>query len=137
MLAVLLPALGVGLLVVVATDVFMTVFNPAEYGGPLTRRQNRLIWAIARRLTRGRDSPRRHRALAMAAPLMAVITVLMWIMLLILAFALIYLPWMGTFLVSPGRLRTPWVEAFYFSASTASTLSLGDLIPSLEWIRVV
>src|SRR5919197_3616329 len=87
MSVVLLPAPGVGLLVVVATDVSMTVFNPAEYGGPLTRRQNRLIWAIGRRLTRGRDSPRRHRALAMAAQ--------------------------------------------------ASTLSLGDLVPSLDWIRIV
>jgi hypothetical protein len=133
----LLPAVGVALLAGVGTDVFMTVFNPAEYGGPVTRRLNGLIWAMFKGLSRGREVRRRHRVLALGAPVMAVATVFVWIMLLIVGFALIYLPWMHTFLVSPGRLRTPWTEAFYFSASTATTLSIGDLVPSLEPLRIL
>jgi hypothetical protein len=134
---ILFPALGVAVLAGVGTDVFMTVFNPAEYGGPLTRRQNRLLWAAARRLGRGREGRRRHYVLALAAPVMAVTTVFVWIMLLIVGFGLIYLPWMNTFLVSPGHLRAPWLEAFYFSASTATTLSIGDLVPNVAPLRLL
>jgi hypothetical protein len=136
-LKLLLPVIGVAVLVGAAADVFMTVLNPAVYGGPLTRWQCQLIWAVFRRLTRGRQPPRLHRALAMAAPAMAVTTVIVWLMLLIVGFGLIYLPWMGTFIVAEGRLGTPWVEAFYFSASTATTLSIGDLVPTLEPLRLL
>jgi hypothetical protein len=128
-----LPAIGLILLAAVAVDAFMTVFNPAQYGGFLTVRQNRLIWTIARRLS----GQRGHPALALAAPLMAVATIVVWIMLLIIGFALIYLPWMRTFLVTPGELRAPLVEAFYFSASTATTLSIGDLVPDLAVLRIL
>jgi Ion channel len=134
---ILLPSIGITLLVLVAIDVFMTVFNPAEYGGPITLRQNRLIWAIARTASSRSEGRRRHRALALAAPLMAITTVLLWLMMLIVGFGLIYLPWMRTFLVDPGHLRNPLVEAFYFSASTATTLSIGDLVPDLDAFRVL
>jgi hypothetical protein len=125
------------MLLVVAVDVFMTVFNPAEYGGPVTLRQNRAIWAVARRMSRHREGRSRHRALSLAAPLMAIATIGLWIMLLIVGFGLIYLPWMRTFIVDPGHLRTPLIEAFYFSASTATTLSIGDLVPNLPALRVL
>jgi Ion channel len=125
------------MLLVVAVDVFMTVFNPAEYGGPVTLRQNRTIWRVASWLSRKRQGRTRHRALSLAAPIMAIATVAVWIMLLIVGFGLIYLPWMRTFIVDPGHLRTPVIEAFYFSASTATTLSIGDLVPNSGILRIV
>jgi hypothetical protein len=125
------------MLLVVAVDVFMTVFNPAEYGGPVTLRQNRAIWRVARWMSRKRQGRARDRALSLAAPVMALATVGLWLMLLIVGFALIYLPWMNTFFVDPGHLRTPLVEAFYFSASAATTLSIGDLVPDLQALRVL
>ncbi len=134
---ILLPLIGVILLGVVGFDVFMTVFNPAEYGGPVTLRQNRLIWVVATRLSRARKGRARHRALSIAAPIMALATIVLWITLLIVGFGLIYLPWMNTFLVSPGHLRSPLVEAFYFSASTGTTLSIGDLVPNLPAFRIL
>jgi hypothetical protein len=133
----LLPLLGALMLLVVAVDVFMPVFNPAEYGGPVTLRQNKAIWIVARWLSRKRHGRGRHRSLALAAPFMAVATVGLWLMLLIVGFGLIYLPWMQTFIVDPGHLRTPLVEAFYFSCSTATTLSIGDLVPNLQAFRVL
>jgi hypothetical protein len=130
---VILPAIGLILLSAVLVDAFMTVFNPAEYGGPLSVRQNHVIWKIARRIGRRRG----HRALSLAAPLMAVATIMLWIILLIIGFALIYLPWIKTFLVSPGALRSPLIESFYFSASTATTLSIGDMVPDLPLLRII
>lgn len=137
-MSVILPTLlGLLFLAAVGVDVFMTIFNPAEYGGPLTLRQNRLIWAVARRAACDRHGKRRHGALALAAPVMALATVVLWIMLLIAGFGLIYLPRMHTFLVSPGSLRSPVLEAFYFSASTATTLSIGDLVPNTALLRIL
>ena len=85
----LFPLVGVCMLLVVSVDVFMTVFNPAEYGGPVTLRQNRVIWRAARWTSRYREGRSRHRALSLAAPLMAIATIGLWIMLLIVGFALI------------------------------------------------
>jgi hypothetical protein len=133
----LLPLIGASMLAVVAFDVFMTVFNPAEYGGPVTLRQNRGIWALARWMSRHRQGSKLHRGLSLAAPLMAIATIGLWIMLLIFGFGLIYLPWMKTFIVDPGHLRTPILEAFYFSASTATTLSIGDLVPNTAAFRIL
>jgi hypothetical protein len=47
-LTALLPLLGGALLVVLTVDVIMTVFQPSGQGGPINRRQNRLIWAAFR-----------------------------------------------------------------------------------------
>jgi hypothetical protein len=73
----------------------------------------------------------------LAAPVMAIATVALWIMLLIVGFGLIYLPWMKTFIIDPGQLRTPLIEAFYFSASTAVTLSIGDVVPNIQAFRIL
>lgn len=68
---------------------------------------------------------------------MAVLTILVWIMLLVGAFALIVYPWMSSFLVSPGTLRVHWVEAFYYSGYTAATLGFGDLVPDHPVLRLL
>jgi Ion channel len=134
---ILSVAVGVALIGAVATDVFMTVFSPAEYGGPLTRRQNRVLWAAVRRVAHGRQGRARHRTLALAAPVMALTTIIVWITLLVVGFAFIYLPWIDTFIVTPEGRRSLVVDAFYFSASTATTLSIGDLIPNRDLLRLL
>ena len=37
---------GLLVLAFVGMDVFITVFHPEGHGGPLTRRQNRLVWGL-------------------------------------------------------------------------------------------
>lgn len=68
---------------------------------------------------------------------MVVATVGVWVLLLVLGFALIYYPWMETFLVSPGSLRLSWVEAFYYSGYTAATLGFGDVVADSDAFRVL
>jgi hypothetical protein len=68
---------------------------------------------------------------------MAVLTVLVWVVLLVVAFALIYHPWINSFLVSPGSLRVHWLEALYYSGYTAATLGFGDLVPDHELLRLL
>lgn len=117
-------ALGITILLLLFVDVFLTVFHPQGRGGPLTRWQNRSVWRFFRRV-----GPRSPRWLSVAAPTMAVITIVVWVVLLVVAFALVLYPGITSFLVSPGTLRDQWVEALYYSGYTAATLGFGDLVP--------
>lgn len=128
----ILPLGGVAILFLVLADVFLTVFHPQGRGGPLTHWQNRSVWAFFRGV--GRGSP---KWLSLAAPIMAVLAVFVWVVLLVGAFALIQYPWINSFLVSPGSLRVHWVEALYYSGYTAATLGFGDLVPDHELLRLL
>lgn len=130
----LLPGLGSLLVLLLASDVFLTVFHSRGRGGPVSRRHNRLLWAMLRRLARGSHSP---ALLSLGGPVMVVATIAMWVLLLVTGFALIFYPWVATFLVSPGSLRTPWAEALYYSAYTAATLGFGDVVANSEALRLI
>lgn len=117
---------------VLFADVFFTVFDPRGRGGPLNRRQNRLVWALIRNVGRGRPA-----LLALGAPLMVVLTLWIWVVLLVAGFAVAYYPFMQSFLKSPGELGHPAAEAIYYSGYTAATLGFGDLVPDLPWLRVL
>lgn len=133
----LLVCLGIALLLAAAADVFLTVFTPAAYGGPITRRQNHFLWRGFRVLASRARRRTRDRWLALAAPLMALATLGLWLLLVVVGFGLIYRPWIRTFLVSPGHLRGEWTEALLFSGQSATTLGLGDVVPDLIALRFV
>lgn len=131
-------ALGTLLLLVVATDVFLTVFSVEGTGGPVTMRMARLAWACFRALGIRRDGSLRESLLALGGPSIVVLTFLTWMTLLVVGYALIYLPFLRTdFLFASGHLRVPFWEAVYFSAQSAPTLGTGDMIPDAQWLRIV
>lgn len=118
---------------VVLYDVFRTIFHAQGRGGPLNRRMNRAIWGLARRVVpHGRED-----TLGFVGPILICATLLLWVTTLIAGFTLVYFPEIDSFLVSTGSLRTPWLEALYFSAYTASTLGIGDLIPDTSGMRLL
>lgn len=133
----MLQLAGVALLMFLFTDVFLTVFHAQGHAGPLSRAQNRVVWRVFRAAGIRSNGEPRTGVLAMAAPAMIVTTLATWVVLLVAGFALIYLPRMDTFLFSPGALRTPWLEAVYYSAYTAATLGLGDMVADLESLRIL
>lgn len=129
------PVLGGLLLLLLMVDVFVTVFHPEGHGGPVTRWQSRLTWRVWRGLAPrggGRDG-----WLALGGPSLALLAPVTWAVLLIGGFALVYVPWMDRFLVSPGILRHTWVEAIYFSGIAAVTLGTGDIVPDLPALRLL
>ena len=133
-------AIGAAILLFLTVDVFLTVFHAQGHAGPLTRRHTRALWGLARRVGVRRHGPPRDALLGLAAPLMVVFTLAVWVLLLLTGFALIYLPYVQTFLFSPGSLRTPWWEALYYSGYTAATLGTGDLgadLPALRTLTVL
>jgi hypothetical protein len=68
---------------------------------------------------------------------MAPLSLAVWAAVLILGFALIYLPWMDSFLIPDGHLRGPLFEAIYYSAMIATSVGNGDLVANLQTLRMV
>lgn len=131
----LLPALGVGLLLFLAADVFVTVFHPEGHGGPLTQRQNSTVWWLWKKVAP--SGARRDGWLGIGGPVLAVLTPAVWSLLLVAGYALVYYPWVERFLVSPGTLRPHWAEALYYSGFVAATLGTGDIVPDLVPLRLL
>lgn len=125
----ILSLLGGALLLLLVVDVFSTVFSPFGRGGPVNRWQNRFLWRAFRRLGRRRDGSARDGFLSLGGPVIVVVTLAGWMFWLVTGFAMIFYPSVESFLFSPGSLRSPLLESFYFSAYTAATLGFGDMVP--------
>ena len=127
------PVVPGGLLVVVALrDVFHTLWHPSGTGrvsGALTA----AMWAAARR--------RRSRAGALVGPASVVATVVLWVVLLGLGWALVYWPFLADDFVFSGDLdrsaRGGFLDALYLSTVVLATLGFGDIVPSGGGLRLV
>lgn len=133
----LLSVAGALLLVLLAYDVLETVFHPGGHGGPVLDLQTHAVWGLFRTIGVGRDGTARNWLLGRAAPLMAPLTLVTWAVMLVLGYALVYLPWIHTFLFSTGHLRTPFLESIYYSTMTATSLGGGDMVADLDSLRMV
>jgi hypothetical protein len=131
------PVAGMLLLLLLAVDMFVTVFHPEGRGGPVFRPVARAVWAGFRigrsRRARGGLSP-------YAGPLIAALVPVSWIVLLVVGFALLYYPWILELISMPGEPTVPWGEALYHSLNAASTLGMGDVVAvhlPLRWLTAV
>jgi hypothetical protein len=134
------PGIGVLVLVLLFSDVVVTVFHPEGHGGPLFRILSRGAWRGARRLAGRRDDARRARRLALTGPLLTVLTPALWLALLVVGFAFIYWPRVLQLVEIPGLEGPAWAEAVYHSLNSASTLGLGDVRAEhmgLRWITAI
>lgn len=125
-------ALGSALLLLLFVDVLGTVFHPTGHGGPVHRLQNRVLWWL---LKGPADAVGGARMVSFCGPLIVAATIVSWSLWLIAAFALLYLPWAGSFFHAiPGASPT-WFDALYFSGTVVSTLGIGDLVPTTPILR--
>lgn len=126
---------GVGLLLLLTVDVFLTVFHPQAHGGPFSRRMMSGIWWGLSRV--GRVSGRfKNRLLSLAGPMLALLSLFWWGLLMLIAFAFIYADHVDqlVFTRAPGA---DWIEAVYFSGTLLSTVGLGDVVAGVGWLRLV
>lgn len=107
---------GLVLLGVVILDVFGTVFVPRGGAGVITRRLYTTVWASSSWVS-ARSGPHRRAVLALAGSILLPLTVAVWVVALITAFTLIYLPYTPQLSVPQGE--PGWTALIYASAYAA------------------
>jgi hypothetical protein len=128
---VLARLVGCLLMALVAFDVFRTVLLPSARG-LIDRGWVTLLWRTARVL------PGKWARQA-AGPLSIVLTIATWVTLLWLAFALVYLPSVGSLGYSSDVefQGSDLVAALYLSGTVLTTLGLGDVAAQTDGLRIV
>lgn len=135
---VLEPVLGVVIVGLVLVDVFYTVLFPASGHGPLRRPMSRWTWRFFAAVARHLSETRRRSFLAYSGPVQISLSISTWVVLLVVGWALVYHPALGSGLVaSSGPTDTGWDTAIYFSGFSITTLGTGDVIPTTAVYRVL
>lgn len=128
--------LGAVIIAAALADVFLTVLHARADAGILSPHLNRLIWVIFRQASRlaGR---RREALLCYAGPVLLAVTAVLWVGLLILGFALIYWPALGTLITAEPYTPRDFVTALYYSGTCLTTLGFGELLPQNGTYRLL
>ena len=115
---------------------FTTVLYPRSGTGVLTPRLNHFIWsAFKAAAPRGR---RRDAFLSFAGPVLMVTTAATWFLLLLVGFALIAWPALGTAIqATSGPTPDDFAAALYYSGWSLTTLGTGDLVPQTGAFRLL
>lgn len=115
-----------------ARDIFETLFHP-EGRSTLGRLTVRTVWRISRR-TLGR----RRDWFTVTGPLGLVAVISAWASLLVIGWALIYLPHLPESFHFGGRVEGGrLVDALNISLVTLTTVGFGDVTPTDAWLRLV
>ncbi len=125
---------GVVLVTLVAVDIFQTVLLPSARG-VLSALWARLLWALGE----GLPARLRHRARQAAGPLSIVTTIVTWLGLLWLAFALFFLPSVDVLAYSPDITfaGSDLVTVLYLSGTALTTLGTGDVSAQSDGLRLL
>jgi hypothetical protein len=111
--------------------------SSARYG-PIGEGLNRAVWRVARKVAFRLGRRRRHKLLNAVGPALMPLLITTYIVLLTLAFALVYLPHVpDNFTITGPKADAPWLNAVYFSGCTLTTLGYGDIVPSTGGLRFV
>lgn len=120
---------GVVLILLVVHDIFTVLFRPgveSRFSGGLVR----AVWAVLRH-------SQRRSTVGLAGPVALAAVVCSWAILLLLGWALIYLPhYPGDFTVGAGA-STPLVGSIHFSLATLTTLGSSSAAPRAAWLQIV
>lgn len=129
--------IGTLLVLLALADVFVTVLYARAGIGLLTPRLYRATW-MAFKAQGARMGTRRDAFLSFAGPTLMVLTVSAWFALLLLGFALIAWPALGTALqASEGRTPLDFGSAIYYAGYSLTTLGTGDIVPRTGTYRAL
>ena len=127
---------GLVLLALIVFDIYATVLHSSARYGPVGESLNRSVWRLTRVMGFRLSRPNRHRLLNMVGPLLLPLLIVVYVVLLVLAFALVYYPHIPSgFTFSGGHPEPGWTDAIYFSGITLTTVGYGDVAPRLTALR--
>jgi Ion channel len=119
------------MIAVACRDIFDALFHP-EGRATVGRLVSRSVWLTMRRL-----GARKPRVMALVGPMGLLAVISTWALLLILGWALVYLPHVNGFRVQAGAEGGDIVDSLNISLVTLTTLGFGDAVPEAAWLRVV
>ena len=129
-------AAGSVLLALITFDIYATVLHSSARYGPVGESLNRSVWRLARGAALRLSRVGRHHLLNMVGPLLLPLLIVVYVVLLVIAFALIYYPHVPSGFNFTGRQPEPgWVDAIYFSGCTLTTVGYGDVVPRHAALR--
>jgi Ion channel len=132
---VVLTLAGIALIALALRDIFETLFHPLGRG-VIARHIVLGVWVAARRLT-----TRATSALVLAGPLAYVIVIACWAGMLIVGWALIFLPHLPDgYVFDPGLVAADhdgFEDALYISLVNISSLGYGDISPQSALLRIL
>lgn len=127
--------LGTVLIVAALRDIFHELFHPSGTGG-MSGMLMKAIWRLFRGLARRYPS-----VLTLAGPSILLTIIGSWVLILTVGWALVYWPRLPEeFLLAPGLDPSDegsFVDAFYLSLLTLTTLGYGNIAPVTDWLRVI
>jgi uncharacterized membrane protein len=127
-------ALGAAMTMAILLDVVLSVFH-LDLSGPISTATQRTIARFMVLLSK-RCRPARRSLLAFIGPAAMVSTLLIWVGLFILGFALLTWPHMNqdSFSSASGLEPLGFIDALYYSGGTGTVLGFGDITPqSATW----
>jgi hypothetical protein len=131
-------AMGIGLLGLVALDIYRTILHSRGRSGPVTETLTRVVWRFVRGAAFRRSRSGRHRLLSHVGPLLLPLTVATLVATLILGYSLLYWPHLPAGFNVEERAQSPRaIEALYFSGITFTTLGYGDIAPRSTSMRLL
>lgn len=128
--------LGAALVLLTYLDIWATILHPG-LESPLSNRFHRAAWRAIRLVAR--RAPFSQQLLHAALPLLIGGLISLWLVLLLLGFALLYYPWLGdpaAFTTPPDHTSNPF-DALYVSGTTLFTLGYGDITPLTTALRAL
>jgi hypothetical protein len=127
---------GFVLLALIIFDIYATVLHSSARYGPVGESLNRSVWRVTRAAAFKLSRANRHRLLNMVGPLLLPLLIVVYVVLLVLAFALVYYPHVPRgFTFGVEHPEPGWVDAVYFSGVTLTTVGYGDVVPRLAALR--
>lgn len=127
---------GAMLIIVAFADLYLTVLRGGR-SSLLSARVDHGVWQIFRHVS-AKLGPGKTRLLSYAGPTLIPLMVLIWVVLLSVGFALIFLPVVGTKVVAAnGHPMTGFWPALYFSLMSLATLGSGDIIATNNLYRML
>lgn len=125
----LLTGVGGLILVLVVTDLFVTIFAYDEFSF-IAWKVQRLLWSASVGVGRRLRGDVRHRFLSISSTMLLPATLVLWLSMEVVGFALVIFPgfFNGSFKVAYGAGRGIG-SAFYLSAGDLTSLTFGDFVP--------